>query len=382
MGIMDWLKRGVSEIMVARPDWAKANLVYKHPEKTLPNKAQVTVMEDEQALFFRDGKIVGILGPGRHTLETSNIRFLSDLVDSFTGGDVYRAEVFFVNTREMTGIRFGGRIGNTEDPKSGLAVETMVHGTFSFRVVDPEKLVIGVVGLGSGDGRDFSGWMKEQVLKTIRDNIGELLVKNKWPLLDVTSGAYTEEIARSVVEGANAKHVASYGVELVRMGNFVISIDEEDAETLKKLYADAAYIRMAGGTQGYQQFAAGKAMMGAGEGMARGGGGGEGGGAGAEGMMGGMGLGVGFGMAQMLQQMNAGAQGASPPAGAGQLGQSAVTCPSCKAAVPPGRFCSQCGQALQPEKEESGAEATFCTQCGKPIDSGARFCPSCGAATS
>jgi len=137
-------------MMVARPDWAKANLVYKHPEKTLPVRSQLTVMEDEEALVFRDGRIVDALGPGRHTLEAGNIRFLSELVDRFTGGDVYRAEVFFVNTREMTGVKFGGRIGNTEDPKSGLAVETMVHGTFSYRVVDAQRLVIGVVGLGSG----------------------------------------------------------------------------------------------------------------------------------------------------------------------------------------------------------------------------------------
>ena len=52
--------------------------------------------------------------------------------------------------------------------------------------------------------------------------------------------------------------------------------------------------------QGYQQFAAGKAMMGAGEGMAKGGGDGGGGNP----MLGGAGLGVGMGMAPMFQQQN------------------------------------------------------------------------------
>ena len=122
-----------------------------------------------------------------------------------------------------------------------------------------------------------------------------MLVKKKWPLLDVTSGAYTEEIEEEVMAGIK-KHVDSYGLQIVRIGNFVVSIKDEDEKNLKKLYTDAAYVRMAGGMQGYQQFAAGKAIMGAGEGMAKGGGGGGGGA-----LLGGAGLGVGFGMASMFQ---------------------------------------------------------------------------------
>ena len=40
---------------------------------------------------------------------------------------------------------------------------------------------------------------------------------------------------------------------------------------MKRLYTDAAYLRTVGGVGNYQQFAAGKAMLGAGEGMAKGG---------------------------------------------------------------------------------------------------------------
>jgi hypothetical protein len=63
------------------------------------------------------------------------------------------------------------------------------------------------------------------------------------------------------------------------LGNFVVSIKEEDEATLKNLYKDQAQLRMAGNNAGnlaaFQQLAAGKAMMSAGEGMARGGGGGD-----------------------------------------------------------------------------------------------------------
>jgi hypothetical protein len=92
MGVIDWFKRGVGEMMVARPDDAKSQVVWKHPDPTIPLKSQLTVEADERAVFFRDGKVVATLGPGRHTLETSNLPFLSNLLDSFTGGNVFIAE--------------------------------------------------------------------------------------------------------------------------------------------------------------------------------------------------------------------------------------------------------------------------------------------------
>jgi predicted nucleic acid-binding Zn ribbon protein len=140
---------------------------------------------------------------------------------------------------------------------------------------------------------------------------------------------------------------------------------------------------MAGGMQGYQSFAAGKAMMGAGEGMAQGGGGGEGGG--GNGMLGGAALGVGFGMANMFQgqAQNTGAPAAPNPAagqldggGAAQAAQSSdtVVCPGCKKTVSPGKFCAECGQPLP-------AGPRFCSGCGAKLNDGAKFCSGCGAKT-
>ena len=396
-----FVRRGVQEAMIARPDAAKNHIIFKHPEETIVFGSQLTVDADEVAIFFRDGKVVSILPPGRHTLQSANLPFLSDLVDSFTGGNVLKAEVFYVLIREIPNIKFGGKIGAVEDPKSGVPVVTMVHGTFSIKVVDPQKLILGLVGMQASDNEAFLAWFREQTLKVIRDRIAELLVKQKWPLLDVTSGAYTEEIEQQVIQGVQP-HVSGYGIQVVRSGNFVINISDEDRDNLKKLYTDAAYVRMAGGMQGFQQFAAGKAMMGAGEGMAQGGGeGGEGGGMGAGGaILGGAGLGVGFGMAQMFAQqggMMAGgqgpqgpqggfqqgaAQGGAPgalgpatPAPGGAAGQptqgSGVKCPHCAAVVVPGKFCAECGKPLAPQKR-------FCPSCGGEVGPKAKFCAGCG----
>jgi membrane protease subunit (stomatin/prohibitin family) len=357
---MDWLRGGVGELMIARPDEAKRQLVWKHPDPTIPMKSQLTVESDERCVFFRDGKVVATLGPGRHTLDSANLPFLSRLVDSFTGGRVFIAEVFFVSMTEQVGEKFGGRIGNVEDPKSGVPVETMVHGEFAFRVIDPEKLILGFVGMGNGAPTQVGLWMREQVLKVVRDRVAELVVKNKWPLLDVTSGAYTEELEADVLAGLGV-HCSSYGLSIPRLGNFVVAIADGDAANLKKLYTDAAYLRTVGGVEGFQKFAAGKAMLGAGEGMAKGGGDGGGGG-----LLGGAGLGVGLGLAQ--QMLSAQSRSAGEPAGAPR-----VPCSSCGAHVAPGKFCGACGKELA-AKPALG----FCSGCGAAFSPEARFCGQCG----
>jgi membrane protease subunit (stomatin/prohibitin family) len=363
-----FFRRGVSEMMVARPDAAKGLIVFKHPDRTIPMYSQLTVEPDEQVLFFRDGKLGGVFkDPGRFTLETSNLPFLSNFIDSFTDGNVFIAEAFFVTTREIPEVRFGGRIGDVEDPKSGIGVATMVHGTFALKVVDPERLVIGLLGLGRADDNEaFLGWFRELVLKVIRERIAELLVDKGLPILHVTSGALTSEVEEVVLEGVRAQ-LGPYGLQITRLGNFVVTIDEKDEEELKKLYRDAAYVRMAGGMQGFQQFAAGKAMLGAGQG---------GGGHGGEGSLGqGVGLGLGLGMGQVFAQQagglvaGSGAAAAAPAAVGGQ-----VKCPACGAAVAAGKFCAECGKPLAVAKR-------FCSGCGAEIGPAAKFCSGCGAKT-
>jgi membrane protease subunit (stomatin/prohibitin family) len=187
-------------------------------------------------------------------------------------------------------------------------------------------------------------------------------MKQSLPLLQVTSGAMTEEIEQIVIEAVKP-HLADYGMRVVRMGNFVVDMKEADEAQLKAMYKDAAQLRMMGGNLGnYQQFAAGKAMLGAAEGMAK-----SGGGDGGNPMLGGAGLGVGFAMANQLGQ---------PHVQQGQVGMGAqpVTCGKCNAKVAGGKFCAECGATLAAAEKKA-----FCAECGKPMAAGAKFCAECGA---
>lgn len=59
--VMNFVKDGIQEMLIQRPDDKKNLIVYKHPENTIPTGAQLTVDADEAAVFFRDGGLVGAL---------------------------------------------------------------------------------------------------------------------------------------------------------------------------------------------------------------------------------------------------------------------------------------------------------------------------------
>jgi membrane protease subunit (stomatin/prohibitin family) len=110
--------------------------------------------------------------------------------------------------------------------------------------------------------------------------------------MKVTSGAYTDEIEQATLQSVR-KDIEPYGVEIMRFGDFTISMDQADKERLDKLVDRIAYVEgmgsAAGGMAAYQQLAQAEMMMGAAEGMKKGG---DGGGA-----FQGAGVGLGFAMA-------------------------------------------------------------------------------------
>jgi hypothetical protein len=113
----------------------------------------------------------------------------------------------------------------------------------------------------------------------------------------------------------------------------------------------------------YQNYAAGQAMIGAGQGMAAHGVGSGG----IAGMGAQMAVGVGVGNAMAGAFAN---PGAPPPATAvGAM----VVCAKCNTKQPGGKFCAECGNTLAVMKK-------FCTGCGGELGAAAKFCANCGTA--
>ena len=400
MGVLDFIKSGVRELMIARPDAAKSQLIYKHPEKTIPNGAQLTIDADEAAVFFRDGAIVGTLrtaGAGqRHTLRSENVPFLGQIVDKFTGGDVFVTDLFFVTLRPVFDQRFGGELGLIEDPMLGELITPRIFGSYAFQVVDPEAFILKYVGLQGGRSNDdLLAWINGLFLNSIKTVIGALCVTEQKSLLQLLP--MQDQIGKKLLEVA--PDLNAIGCRIVQIGQFSLNLSDQDEARLKTAQSeigsakraakvaqigisqaeavakqkqfeidqrfanDARYVQNLAGN--FTNYAAGQAMIGAGRGMAEGGGG-EGGGA----MTGGAALGVGFGLANAMGQALI---GGGAPAPSAQPAQGKVTCPFCKASVGAGRFCAECGQNLAPKPR-------FCASCGAEGGPTARFCAGCGTA--
>src|SRR5271163_3774108 len=204
---------------IARPDSAKEAILYKWPDLTIRKFTQVTVEPDETAIFIKEGKVAGTLPQGRSTLDGALIPFLGDIVDWASGGNMYRAELYFIGTRQ--------------------ASNDMV-----------------------------TDWSREQILKTLRTGVVRKLTAEKWPVLGIAGR--TADIESALLADVQAA-LSPYGVKVTRLGNVTISLNPEDERTLKGLRKDSAYTRLAGG---FREYGVGAALKGIGEGAATGAGGG------------------------------------------------------------------------------------------------------------
>jgi membrane protease subunit (stomatin/prohibitin family) len=288
---------------------------------------------------------------------------------------MYRAELYFVGTREFVSLPFGGPVDNIEDPETGLAVGLRVYGEYALVVSDPAAMILKLVGTRQASNDLITDWAREQILKMLRTSVVRKLTAEKWPVLGIA--ARTADIEAALIADVEAP-LAPYGVKITRLGNVTISLKPEDEQTLKGLRKDAAYTRLAGG---FREYGVGAALKGIGEGAAAGGGGGV------------AALGVGMGLGGMVAGLGAmnpspgpnpgaalgpgPAPGSGPPAGPAPGSAGGVTCASCHAPNAPGaKFCSSCGAAMTVPK------AAHCTQCGTAAAPGAKFCGNCGAALS
>jgi membrane protease subunit (stomatin/prohibitin family) len=391
---------------IAVPDDRKSQIVFKWPDVSIRKMTRAIVNADELALFVNTGQVVATMGPGRHQIDAQEIPGLGAIIDWATGGNAYRAELYFVGTREYPGFTFGGRIDDVQDPQTGMIITLRVFGDYSIKVADPALLITNLVGtVDVTDNTQISGWVSDQLLKVMRTHVTTQIVRNGWPILGLS--AYTPDIEKTVINAGN-EQLATYGVTLVRMGNFDVNISDDDEAQLKTLAKDTAYSRLAGS---FNQYAAGEMQIGAGEGMRKGG-------AATGGAFLAAGLGMGGQAAAPAQQgpppppapgfagggagFAGGPQGGGGGAGAATV-PGTVSCPSCHADNPAGvKFCASCGTSLAPATvtcanchAEAPATSKFCPNCGQPLAAaapttcaacggelapGARFCAACGTA--
>ncbi len=132
---------------VAIDHWGREEIVQKFPPGGLGDIAlgsQAIVNPYETAVFVRGGKKMGTLEPGRQTLTTANIPFLTDLLEAgfFGRKNVFTADVYFLKTTEMT-FKWGTQQPIiVEHPQRNPGASAIIgNGTYVAKVSDPWRFL-------------------------------------------------------------------------------------------------------------------------------------------------------------------------------------------------------------------------------------------------
>ena len=304
MGLFDEIKKKLSHEFIDIVEWldnTNDTIVHRFEryQNEIKNNAKLIVREGQVAVFVNEGTLADVFKPGTYDLTTQNLPILTTLKGWKYGFDSpFKAEVYFVNTRLFTDEKWGTKNPfMLSDERFGL-VEIRAFGTYSFRINDPGKFVVDVVGTdGNFTNYEVNEHLKSLIVTRFTDTVGEANL----PL--ELYAANTSELSETCQEVMQPEF-GRVGIELEKFYIENVSMPEE----LKKEIFEYSRLDKLDMTK-LAQFKAAKAMEAAAKN--------EGGTAGA-----GMGMGMGFVLAQQMggmmnpqapQQVFGTQQSATPP---------------------------------------------------------------------
>ncbi len=227
MGFLDNLRKQAASQFIEVVEWLDESsdaIVYRFPvyNQEIKMGAQLTVRENQRALFVNEGQAADIFAPGRHTLSTRNVPILTTLRGWKHGfKSPFKAEVYFFNTRLYTDQKWGTASPvMMKDRELGM-VRLRAFGTYAFKVADAKAFfaaIVGTRGLTTTD--EITGQLRSTILTRFSDIVAESGV----PALEL-AGNYDELSA--LCRTTLAPEFALYGLELSRFFVENISLPED-----------------------------------------------------------------------------------------------------------------------------------------------------------
>ncbi len=340
-------------------------LVHRIPQKgsgEIKFGAQLTVRESQAAVMFYQGHAGDAFGAGRHTLRTANIPILTKILSTPWGmTSPLRAEVYFVNMKVFTNLKWGTRDPVAfKDSELGL-VRLRAFGAFNIQVVQPVLFINSLVGtIGTYTTAEIEDYLKDVIISRFNDHLGE----NLDSLLNLP-GRYDE-----ISEGLRKRlheDFTRFGLHLQNLYITSITPPPEVQEAID----DRSRLAVLQDLDGLVKMKAAMAMERAAE---------SGGAAGT---------GIGMGMGLVIPAIFA---DTFKPRGGGSSGVAStaqeIECPDCHNPIPPeSRFCPLCGHQIVVLRQCANCgknlapNAKFCSRCGHPADEkpAPKLCSKCGA---
>jgi membrane protease subunit (stomatin/prohibitin family) len=292
------------KIMADAIEWTNAGpdeVVWRYPDNRIDWGSQLIVMENQAAIFYRDGKALDTFLAGRHKLTTSSMPSLVGWLQKKIKGDVFEATCVFVSRSQFQG-KFGGR-GQTSD-----LAPLMFHGNFWFRIKESNIFVQDVVGNQNAfSTKKINDYLRSFMNERIIDEFAHYDLQAVFTQLDETS----------------LKVKTKVRMAFERLGLELVDLKFEGIDTTEK-YRERLFWLRTGGVSG-QQVMGSETMKDA---------------AGSLGKSPGAGFGAGAAMmGAMGASMAGGGGGGAAPAGA-------KFCPNCGTALEGAKFCPNCGTKI------------------------------------
>jgi membrane protease subunit (stomatin/prohibitin family) len=292
MGLWDKLKGELIDIIEWLDD-SRDTIVWRFPryENEIKMGAKLVVRESQAAVFVNEGQVADVFAPGTFTLTTQNMPILSTLKGWKYGFESpWKAEVYFVNTRQFTDMKWGTQNPViVRDPEFG-AVRLRAFGAFAMRVCDPARLLKELVGT---DPQFRTEEVQEYLRQLVVGHLGSALATANVPLLDL---AAKQLQIGNTLSAVLTDELAPNGIAIPKFIIENISVPPEVEAALDKRTS----IGVVGNLDQYTKFQTANAIEDAANNP------GEGGSA----------IGLGLGMAagqRAVQSMNAPAPAAAPP---------------------------------------------------------------------
>jgi excisionase family DNA binding protein len=270
--------------VVEAPDQGANEMVARVPESGSGDfrlGSQVIVRESQRAIFYRDGKSLDVFPAGRHTITTANLPILSGLMRLVTGGNnVFTAEVYFVNMREFTDMKWGTpQPISLRDTDLGL-VRLRAFGQYSMQISDPKRFVDQIVGT---QGLYSTGQIEDYLRNAIISRLTDVLGENMKSIFDLP------QLFDEISAGMRAKVQDDFTAMGIALKQFMVVSINPTEETAKAI-DERSSMGAIGDVDKYMKYKTAQAV---GDAAKSGGGTGEGLGLGA-------GIGMGAGMAGMI----------------------------------------------------------------------------------
>jgi len=282
-------------------EWTNASpddVVWRYPDNRVNWGSQLIVMENQAAIFYRDGKALDTFLAGRHKLTTSSMPGLVGWLQKKVKGDVFEATCVFISRSQFQG-KFGGR-GQTSD-----LAPLMFHGNMWYRVKEPNIFVQDVVGNQNAfSTKKINDYLRSFMNERIIDEFAHFDLQAVFTQLDETSLKVKTKVRQA----------------FERIGLELVDLKFEGIDTTEK-YRERLFWLKTGGVSG-QQVAGMETMKDAAESLGKSPGAG-------------FGAGMGF-MGAVSDQMKGGEQAQTTPAGA-------KFCSNCGTALEGAKFCPNCG---------------------------------------